>query len=217
MRWLYLVAVALTAASVGTLVGCGGVVLGTSKMLAEPLGLQGRSADANAVVSVDGLTTHLSASGALQFAIEDRTSSESYEGLSRVELAQNASLLFSIVPDGALPATFTLRNVNLRIIVRVAESGGTPVAPPVEFTYTGSLTLDRQSDGRYKARESLLLQRSLDRFDGSSLIAILGSGGVNTVSVNIFLTADTSSPNIPSGATVSMSLQFGEGSATVRW
>lgn len=217
----HVVAIALAIVSVMTLVSCGGVILGTSKTLSEPLGLQGRSANMDTSVSVNGLTTHLTASGTLQFTLSDQASSGDplapYEGMSRMEVVQKMGLVFSISSTGALPTTFTLRDVSLRIAVRVSDSGGGRTSPQVEFTYSGFLTLDRQSDGTYRARESLLLSSSLDRFDGSNLIAILVSGGANTVTASMSFSADTSSPNIPSGATVITMLQFDEGSATIRW
>ncbi|MGQ9880501.1 MAG: hypothetical protein ACUVSV_06510 [Armatimonadota bacterium] len=40
---------------------------------------------------------------------------------------------------------------------------------------------------------------------------------MNTITANISFAADTSSPNVPSGTMTTTSLQFGEGSATVRW
>lgn len=217
----YLVAVALVIVGVGTLSGCGGVVLGTSKTISDPFGLLGRSADMDTPITRDGLTAHLTASGTLLFTLNDQSSSGNplapYEGMSRMEISQKAKLVFSINSAGALPSTFTLRDVNLRVTVRASDGGGTRTSAPIEFTYTGFLTLDRQSDGRYTVRENLSFQNSLDRFDGSTLIAILVSGGANTVTVNISFAADTSSPNIPSGTTIITSLQFEEGSATVRW
>ncbi|MGQ9486556.1 MAG: hypothetical protein ACUVTY_05280 [Armatimonadota bacterium] len=217
----YLVAVALAIVGVGALGGCGGVVLGTSKTISNPFGLLGRSADMDTSISGDGLTMHLTATGTLQFTLNDQTSSGNplapFEGMSRMEISQKAKLVFSINSAGTLPSTFTLRNVNLRVTVHASDGGGTHTSAPIEFTYTGFLTLDRQPGGRYTVRENLSFQNSLDRFDGSSLIAILVSGGVNTITANISFAADTSSPNVPSGTMTTTSLQFGEGSATVRW
>lgn len=214
----YLVAVTLAIVGVGTLSGCGGVVLGTKRTISDPFGLLDRSADMNTSITGDGLTTHLTASGALQFTLNDQGSSLApYEGMSQVEISQKAKLVFSIVSDSALPSTFTLRDVNLRVTVRASDGGGTRTSAPIEFTYAGSLTLDRQSDGRYRVRENLSLQKSLDRFEGWNLIEILVSGGANFITVDISFAADTSSPNVPSGTTITTTLQFEEGSASVGW
>lgn len=217
----YLVAVALAIVGVGALSGCGGVVLGTSKTISDPFGLLDRSADMDTPISGDGLTTHLTASGTLQSTLNDQASSGNpltpYEGMSRMEISQKAKMVFSINSAGALPPTFTLRDVDLRVTIRASDGGGTRTSAPIEFAYTGFLTLDRQPDGRYTVRENLSFQNSLDRFDGSSLIAILVSGGVNTITASISFAADTSSPNVPSGTTIVTTLQFEEGSATIRW
>jgi hypothetical protein len=201
------------------LAGCGGGLLSTSKTLPNPLGLQGRSANVNAQVVVDGLTARLSADqrSTLQFTLNDlATSGNPYEGMSSIELSQQMSLLFSISSGSVLPATFTLRNVDLRVVVRASE-GTSRISPLVEFRYTGFLTLDRQSDGSYRVRESLSLQSELDRFDGFALISILIAGGTNTVTADVSFTAETSSPNLPSGSTVSLILQFGTSSAHIKW
>lgn len=219
MKLLHLQPAILLVAGIAVLVGCGGGVFGTSKTWIDPLGLQGRSANMSTQVTVDGLTTHLAADqqNALRFTLNDQTTTGNpYEGMSTMEISQQVSLLFSIEAAGTLPTTFTLRDVDLRVVVRTSE-GSSRTSPPIEFRYTGFLTLDRQADGSYKARESLLLRSELDRFDGSSLIAILIAGGANTVTSDVSFTADTSSPNIPSGSTVSFTLQFGNSNAVVRW
>jgi len=187
--------------------------------MSNPLGLQGRSLNANAQVILDGLTARFSVQrqGILQFTLDDIESpGNPYEGMSRMEITQQARLLLSINSSSVPPATFILRNVDLRIVVRASE-GTSRASPPVELRYTGLLTLDRQPDGSYLAREALSLRSDLDRFDGSALIAILTAGSDNTVTADVFLTAETSSPNIPSDSTVSFTLQLGNSSALVRW
>lgn len=201
------------------LVGCGGGVFSTSKTLTDPLGLQGKSANMDAEVAVDGLTTQISASqqDALRFTLNNLTTPSSfYEGMSTMEVSQRATLTLSVASSSALPSTLVLRDVDLRVVVRASE-GTSRTSPPVEFRYTGFLTLDRQPDGSYRARENLSFADELDRFDGSALIAILVGGSANTVTADISFTANTSSPNIPSGSTVSFTLQFGDGKAVVRW
>lgn len=201
------------------LVGCGGGIFSTSKTLTNPLGLQGRGISVGTQVSVDELTTRLTADqqGALQVTLNDQsTTGNPYEGLSTVKISQQASLFFSIVSGSILPTTIVLRNVDLRVVVRASE-GSSRTSPPIEFRYAGFLTLDRQADGRYKAREGLTFQSELDRFDGSALITILITGGANTVTADVSFAADTSSPNIPAGSTVSFTLLFGDGDAVVRW
>jgi hypothetical protein len=218
-RWQVCIGFCAAAGIFLMLAGCGGGLLSTSKTISNPLGLQGRSFNANAQVTLDGLTARLSVQqqGVLQFTIDDiESSGNPYEGMSRMEIAQQARLLLSINSSSVPPATFILRNVDLRIVVRASE-GTSRVSPPVEFRYTGLLTLDRQPDGSYMARETLSLRSKLDRFDGSALIAILTTGSDNTVTTDVYLTAETSSPNLPSDSTVSLTLQLGDASALIRW
>lgn len=209
----------LLVAGIAVLAGCGGGVFSTSKTWINPLGLQSRSVNMIAQVTVDGLTTHLVADqqNALQFTLNDQTTAGNpYEGMSTMGISQRAILTFFVSSSGTLPSTFTLRDVDLRIAVRASE-GSSRTSPLVEFRYAGFLTLDRQPDGSYRARENLSFLSELDRFDGSALITILIAGGANTVTADISFTADTSSPNIPPGSTVSFTLQFGDGNAVVRW
>ncbi len=218
MRRMHHCAMLATIAVLSTLAGCGGVVLSTSKQMLNPLGLQGRSASADAVLTVSGLTTRITADrqNALQFTLSDQTvSGNPYEGMSQMEITQRAVVLMSVASSGSLPSTITLRDVNLNAVVHVSE--GTRTSTPVQFRYAGFLTLDRQPDGSYKAREPLVLSHTLDRFEGSALIAMLISGGANTVTCGLTFTADTSSPNIPEGSAVRVTLQFDAGNATVRW
>jgi hypothetical protein len=218
-RWQVCIGFCAAAGIFLMLAGCGSGLLSTSKRISNPLGLQGRSFNANAQVTLDGLTARLSVQqqGVLQFTIDDiESSGNPYEGMSRMEIAQQARLLLSINSSSVPPAAFILRNVDLRIVVRASE-GTSRVSPPVEFRYTGLLTLDRQPDGSYLARETLSLRSELDRFDGSALIAILTTGSDNTVTTDVYLTAETSSPNLPSDSTVSLTLQLGDASALIRW
>lgn len=209
----------LVASGVVLLAGCGGGVFSTSKTLTDPLGLQGRSANMNVQTAVDGLTTQLSANqqGALKFSLNNlSTSGSPYEGMSTMEISQKASLTFSINSSGVLPSTFTLRDVDLRVVVKASE-GTTRISPPVEFRYTGFLTLVRQPDGSYRVQENLSFLDELDRYDGSALITILTTGSANTITADVSFAANTSSPNIPSGSTVSLILQFGDSNALVKW
>ncbi|MCS6831265.1 MAG: hypothetical protein RMM08_06480 [Armatimonadota bacterium] len=201
------------------IVGCGGGVFSTSKTLVDPFGLRGRSVNMNSQVNVDGLTTRLAADqrDALQFTLSDQsTAGNPYAGMSSMEVLQQATLTFFISSGGNVPSTFTLRDVHLRVTIQASESSSRN-SPPIEFQYTGFLTLERQTDGSYRTRESLSFLDELDRFDGSALIAILTAGGTNTITVHISLTASASSPNIPSGSTVSFTLRFDDSSAIVRW
>lgn len=209
----------LVASGVVLLVGCGGGVFNTSKTLTDPLGLQGKSVNMNAQTAVDGLTTQLSANqqGALQFSLNNlSTSGKLYEGMSTMEISQKVSLTFSINSSGVLPSNIILRDVDLRVVVKASE-GTTSISPPVEFRYTGFLTLVRQPDGSYRVQENLSFLDELDRFDGSALISILTTGGANTITADISFAANTNSPNIPSGSTVSFTLQFGDSNALVKW
>lgn len=216
------------------LAGCGGGIFRSSKTINDPLALNGRSATIDVVHTGDALTRQFTvdppanptdpAQALLAYTFGNMVSSGSplqpYEGMESLDFSQKVRLRFQFTPNTGMPDDLVLRNVNLQILLRLkdtAPQGGSRFLTPVEFSYSGTLVLKRQVDGSYLPSNELTFIIPMDKQAGWSLLNILASGSENTLLAALSLNAETSSTNVPSGATARLTVEFAEGSARVLW
>ncbi len=213
----------LAVVAVGGLIltGCGGSMFRSAKIIADPLALNGRIAEAATTVGGDSLTASLSAQGNLEYSFGNPVASAApYEGLESVTLSQSVRLRLVCEPNASMPGSITLRNVSMGVRLRIADSDTSGVSrqfPTIQLNYSGTLTLTREADGSYVANVALPFSTKLGKSEGETLLAILAGGEGNTMSVEAELRAETARNNMPDGATVTLFIQFDNSSAYVEW
>lgn len=223
MKSWYLLGAALTAA-VGTLVaGCGGSIFRSAKTIEDPLALSGRYAEVNMVLGGDALTRQFSVNtprppsnpdeALLSYSFGNNVNLAQYEGMETLVFRQGVRLRFTFTPNTGMPGVITLRNVSLRLWLRLTDKDSqdiTRFAKPL-LTYNGTLTIERQTDGSYLAQE-IPFSVQTNKADGWYLLNILASGTDNTLTADLSFAAETSSANVPTGTTAELAVEFVAGS-----
>jgi len=203
------------------LTGCGGSMFRSAKTIADPLALNGRRAQASVSIGGDALTASLSAQGNGEYSFGNSIASLApYEGLESLTLRQNIRLRLEFNPNSNMPASVTLRNVSLHIRLRISDSdsgGNAREYPILRSNYNGTLTLARQTDGSYVAKDPLPLSSRLRKSEAETLLAILAGGTANVMSIEANLQAETARANIENVISVTLSITFDNGSAYIEW
>lgn len=226
---------AISAAAVALfLAGCGGSIFRSTKVINDPLTLSGRLASVDVGLTGDALAVQFivdtpvdptdPTQAMLTYSFGNTVTGDAplqpYEGMESLDLRQKVRIRFQFTPNSGMPNEFTLRNVNLRIWLRLKDTdtgGASRSLAPIEMFYSGTLTLKRQVDGSYQPDNDMAFTVSMNKQEGWSLLNLLASGDANTVVAALSLRAETSSTNVPSGAAVRLTVEFAEGSARVLW
>ncbi|MEJ5252053.1 MAG: hypothetical protein HPY54_07090 [Chthonomonadetes bacterium] len=216
------------------LAGCGGSIFRSTKVINDPLTLRGRSASVDVGLTGDALACEFTvdtpvdpadpAQAMLSYDFGNTLIGDAplqpYEGMESLDLSQKVRIRFQFTPNTSMPNEFTLRNVNLRIWLRLKDTdaeGASRSLTPIQMSYSGTLTLKRQVDGSYQPDGDMAFTISMNKQEGWSLLNLLASGDANTAVVALSLRAETSSTNVPPGATARLTVEFAEGSARVLW
>lgn len=230
MKSWSLLGLALITAVGSLLAGCGGSMFRSTKVINDPLALNGRYAEVNTVLGGDALTRQLNAEtprppsdpsqALLVYSFGNSVNLAQYEGMETLTLSQGINLRFTFTPNSGMPAVITLRNVVLRLWLRVADKDSQDIprsAMPIELNYNGTLTIERQTDGSYTAQNTLPFSVRIDKAEGWHLLNVLASGAENTLTADLSFTAETSSANVPPNATTKLRVEFGAGNAHIEW
>lgn len=219
------------ATTVGlSIAGCGGSMFRSAKTINDPLALSGRSAEVSVALGGDALTRQFSAEtprppsnpseALLTYSFGNNINLAQYEGMETLSINQGVRLRFTFTPNTGMPGVITLRNVSLRLWLRLTDRDSQDIARsaiPVELAYNGLLTIERQTDGSYLSQNVIPFSIPTDKADGWYLLNILASGSDNTLSADLSFAAETSSANVPTGAAARLTVEFDAGSAYVQW
>lgn len=230
MKYRRLLSAALAASFVMFIVGCGGSMFRSAKTIEDPLALSGRFAEVSAVLGGDALTRQFSvetprppsdpSEALLVYQFGNNVNIAQYEGMETLTLNQGVRLRFTFAPNNGMPGVIVLRNVSMRLWLRLTDRDSEDIpraATPFALTYSGTLTLERQTDGTYITNKVIPFSVQTDKADGWHLLNILGSGYENTLTVDLSFAGETNSSIIPEGATAKLNVHFEASSAHVRW
>ncbi|MDW8289526.1 MAG: hypothetical protein RMM06_02290 [Armatimonadota bacterium] len=202
----------------------------SAKTINDPLALSGRSAQVNVVLSGDALTRQFLAEtprppsdpsqALLAYSFGNNIDLAQYEGMETAVFSQDIRLRFTFAPNTGMPGTIILRNVSLRLWLRLTDrdEGDTPrSAPPLELVYNGTLTVERQTDGSYIVKNLSPFSVRMGKTDGWRLLHLLASGAENTLTADLSFSAETTFTNVPANTTVRLTVEFGAGSIYTQW